>query len=128
MITNKQKEKLISKMIKSKGFTLKLNLQEPKHKSGYYVSITNNKNRQISDFMFNKIAFQLKNFKNMPRFNNRELYLGFWKNGINKYLDVTLFCNKREIALMLGNEFKQLAIFDIKGSTSINLNDNLTKN
>ncbi|HEY5631624.1 MAG TPA: hypothetical protein VIR31_05815 [Nitrososphaeraceae archaeon] len=83
-------------------------------KSGYAVSLTNNKHKDINKLV-NRALSICKNYNNY--------YFGGWFDSKNKnyYLDISLIIPDKQTALNLANNFKQLAIFDFKTLNTINL-------
>jgi len=48
-------------------------------------------------------------------------YVGFWKENITLYADITIHIEHRFLAVLVGKLFKQKAIYDCKGNSVINL-------
>lgn len=99
------------------GFTANLRTAEALNfKKGYAVSITNNSNKSLIKAIDNLITKELKKFKHL-----KKLYVGYWKDNKNHYIDLTKVINNKQEALKEAKKFKQLAIFDFKNLNSIYL-------
>lgn len=99
------------------GLTIDIKTAKPKkHKTGFYIGLTDNKNRNI-DFLFNKCLYEIKHkFK-----SDKGLYLGFWldeKTNIS-YLDIATHTFNIDIAFLIAKHFKQKAIYSIKENKTI---------
>ena len=115
------KNKLIDITIKNKnGYTINLNLKNPKYKKGYYIAITDNSNKDIKKAIENIIKIKDKKYKNIKK----GLFFGGWYDNEKTkkyYIDLTIYTTIKKTALLLGEIFKQKAIFDIKNLNSIYL-------
>ena len=115
------KNKLIDITIKNKnGYTINLNLKNPKYKKGYYIAITDNSNKDIKKAIENIIKIKEKKYKNIKK----GLFFGGWFDDekIKKYyIDLSIYSKSKNIALLLGKIFNQKAIFNIKTLKSIYL-------
>ena len=95
------------------GFTVGLNLEKPKHKKGFYVSITNNKGKNPDVLIKN-----LLDLKGLV-IANQNLFIGGWVDGEDFYLDFSKHTNELNEALKIGRLFNQLAVWDIANNQSI---------
>lgn len=114
---------------KENGITLSQDLTEVRVSKGYFVSIAGitrilpNRNEQFNtswvsshdiEVCFNELA-------NKYGILGLIGYVGFWKDGITLYADITLHVQSKKLALLIGFICKQKAIFDCKNSAVINL-------
>lgn len=118
---NDIKYKLIDITIKNTdGFTVGLDLKPQEQNKGFYVGLTNNKNKDIikavEKVLKQKDKTQFKQIKN-------KLCFGGWKDSktLNYYVDLSIHIDSLKYAVMVARLFNQKAIFDIKNMQSIYL-------
>jgi hypothetical protein len=99
------------------GFTYGFNLRKAKHKKGFYVSITNNKTTSRDISILYKRVMLLKNklFR-----NEKNLFLGGWKDNKNFYLDLSIHIKDINTAINTAKAFNQKSIWDISKQDTIN--------
>lgn len=111
--------KSIQEVVKEnpEGFSISLDGMELKqYKEGYAVSITDIRtdlNNLDQDF---KKVCMILNSLNIP-FESK--VIGGWTYQGVIYLDATIYLKNKKTALLLGQVFRQLAIYDFKNKKSI---------
>lgn len=115
------KNKLIDITLKNKeGYTINLELKNPKYKKGYYIAITDNSHKNINKVIENILKIKEKEFKTIKK----GLFFGGWFDSEKTkkyYIDLSIFTKSKKQALLLGKIFKQKAIFDVLNLNSIYL-------
>lgn len=113
------KIKILSETIKNNkdGFTLKYTTLKPYNKNkGYSVSITNIKSKYPLNNI-KKVLNCIRGFKQIEK----NLYIGGWFSDGFYYLDLSLISEDLNKSVLIGETFKQLAIFNFKNFECINL-------
>ena len=103
------------------GFSIDFNLKPNTYKTGFFVSITDNKNKNLDLAIKNLFKTKRNKFKH---FSHKKLYIGFWidkKTNIS-YLDLSLYIKSQKYALLIGKLFNQKAIFNISNFQEIRIN------
>jgi len=97
------------------GATLDFNYTPQHLKSGFAVSLTDNKIIdwfKWSDEEIKKEAEKIKNLASL--LNIDKAFLGWWSDEEVGYLDLTLVIENKEDAIRLGKLFNQKAIYDFR--------------
>lgn len=101
------------------GFSINTNLMALETpKTGYMVSITNNKTTlESSEALFNRLLKVM----NALSISKHDKFIGGWKEGKNYYLDGSIQVLTEIEAQYLGTLFNQKAYYDCKKQRSVEL-------
>ncbi|MCI6457236.1 MAG: hypothetical protein MSA56_06000 [Clostridium sp.] len=114
------KEQIKEYILKNEGLTLEVDTLEPSQKKdGFMVSLYGSE-EQIKDInkLVNKIMERAEKLK---KANKKNMFVGVWLyNGVY-YLDYSINIKDYKKAVEFGKNNKQLAIYDLKNNTSINI-------
>lgn len=100
------------------GFTMKSNGVYSKEKSGYFVALTDNRIKRIDKQALSPLKSQAKQLKKMT---GKEIMYGYWKDGQEHCLDLSIHTKNLSQAKSIGRLFKQKAIYACKKQDSIYL-------
>jgi len=122
MNENNFRERLKDIILKNKaGFTCDNKLNFVNKKSGYVVSLSNNKEKDIN-VLIDKALILYQSFKGLSRY---KLYFGGWydSNDNNFYLDISIIINQKKdnLAFILAKNQNQKAIFNFKTMGCLNV-------
>ena len=102
----------LKRLFRNGGFTATLKGNRIKKKSGYCVSLTNNKDLDIKRLIGSLYRLQLS-------IKGYNLYIGGWVNEGIYYLDYTIIEPDKQKALKMASMFNQKAIYDLKTNSEI---------
>ena len=116
-------ENIKNEIIKNNGLTIDKDFKKLDKKSGFMVSILGlEKTIQKKDI--NTLDNIIMEYKKIIE-NKKNMYIGFWIDNDLIYIDISKHVEKKQNAVNFGIKNKQLAIYDIKNNTCIDLLKNV---
>lgn len=116
-------ENIKNEIIKNNGLTIDKDFKKLDKKSGFMVSILGLK-KTIQKKDINTLDNIIMEYKKIIE-NKKNMYIGFWIDNDLIYIDVSKHIEKKQNAVQFGIKNKQLAIYDIKNNTCIDLLKNV---
>ena len=116
-------ENLKNDILKNGGFTIDSEYQKINKKDGYMVSLLGYET-QLSIKNIDKIDGIIEKYKKIIG-NKKNMYIGAWLDNDIIYIDISKHIEKKYNAIQYGIKNRQLAIYDIKNDTCIDLLKNV---
>lgn len=108
-------KELYNEILENGGLTLDKNFNRIDKKTGFMVSVAGFE-KKFNNFTYEEVKAVVDEYKSLLK---GCLYLGFWIDEGNLYIDVSKWFRDKSEALKFGKQNKQIAIFDLKTSESI---------
>lgn len=108
-------KELYNEILKNGGLTLNKDFEKIDKKDGFMVSIEGFE-RKLKHFTYEDVKAVVNEYKDLLK---GCLYLGFWIDEGNLYIDISKWFRDKSEALKFGKQNKQIAIYNIKTSESI---------
>lgn len=109
-------------ILENGGITLNNNGEICDLKNGYIVSTPS---YEFITEKINTTISQLNEYLKIIKGCN-DLYVGAWYNNGLYYVDINIYCKNKKDAVRIAKNNLQLAIFDLKKGTAIDLNYNIS--
>lgn len=116
-------ENIKNEIIKNNGLTIDKDFKKLDKKTGFMVSILGLE-KTIKKSDINTLDNIIMEYKKIIE-NKKNMYIGFWIDNDLIYIDISKHVEKKQNAINLGIKNKQLAIYDIKNNTCIDLLKNV---
>jgi hypothetical protein len=115
--------KIKEALLKNKdGATFGLNFKPKSFKSGYAVSITNNKIMLWTEKTEEELKREVEKLKSLAKeLRLKRYYLGWWTIDKVGWLDISLVLKNKSLALELAKLFSQKAVYDFSSGECIYL-------
>lgn len=107
--------KLYNEILKNGGLTLDKNFEKIDKKNGFMVSVEGFE-RKLDKYTYEDVKAVVNEYKSLLK---GCLYLGFWIDEGNLYIDVSKWFRDKSEALKFGKQNKQISIYNIKTNKSI---------
>ena len=108
-------KELYNEILKNGGLTLDKNFNKIDKRTGFMVSIYGFE-RKLDQFTYKDIKAVVNEYKSLLK---GCLYLGFWIDEGNLYIDISKWFRDKSEALKFGKQNKQIAIYNLKTNESI---------
>ena len=108
-------KELYNEILKNGGLTLDKNFNKIDKKTGFMVSVYGFE-RKLDQFTYKDIKAVVNEYKSLLK---GCLYLGFWIDEGNLYIDISKWFRDKSEALKFGKQNKQIAIYNLKTNESI---------